>query len=516
MASDVDPDANLAVVVDRNKNAATIIDLSNNSTKATVTVGTTPTSVAVNPRTHQAVVTNFDSDDISIIDLTLQQVIATVEVGSSPRDVAIDTDNNVAIVVNLNDNSVSLIDLRTAGELLSTPIPVGTFPIAVAYNPSNHTALVANYQDGTVSVIDLTNKVRLTNINVGTNPVDIAVGYDINRAVVANQGSGNATVLNLTDNSVVATVTVGGTPFGVGINPRTKLAAVLDNSTKSISMIYLGNGYDDDLNIDPDPYRNTKVTTVIANAGDNPIHLAINPSNNTALLSNLTSDSLTIVPLSFYNFLPFANDTATERSNLVINNLGFLDSNVQIELRDTSGTLLATGSALVPAYGFKQISNINQVLYGTNTPTNTQGMLKLTSEQPVTSMISLIDNNSNDPGLVPGRGTGYSRLFVNSVANLSLGAGFTSELMILNLGTTTASLTLTARDQVGGVLATKPGVTIAINGFYYSQNIFADLGIIGQVGSLEINSATLSPLSAVTRVDTTSHTSGLLEAVPIQ
>ena len=129
MAIAIDPDANLAVVANRNNNTVSIIDLSSNSTRSTVTVGTTPTSVAINPRTHEAVVTNFGSDDISVIDLDTAEVIATIPVGNSPRDVAIDTDNNVAIVVNLNDGSVSLIDLGTYGDLLSTPIQVGDAPI---------------------------------------------------------------------------------------------------------------------------------------------------------------------------------------------------------------------------------------------------------------------------------------------------------------------------------------------------------------------------------------------------
>ena len=59
MAIAIDPDANLAVVANRNNNTLSIIDLSSNSTRATATVGTTPTSVAINPRTHEAVVTNF-------------------------------------------------------------------------------------------------------------------------------------------------------------------------------------------------------------------------------------------------------------------------------------------------------------------------------------------------------------------------------------------------------------------------------------------------------------------------
>jgi YVTN family beta-propeller protein len=517
MAAAIDPDANLAVVANRNNNTVSIIDLSSKSVRSTVAVGTTPTSVAINSRTHEAVVTNFGSDDISVIDLDTAEVIATLPVGNSPRDVAIDTNNNVAIVVNLNDGSVSLISLSTYGDLLPTPIQVGDAPISVAYNPVNHTALVANYRSGTVSVIDLAKKLKIADISVGSSPVEVAVSLEIARGVVVNQGSNDVTILNLLNNSVVTTISVGGKPYGADINPRTKLAAVLSNETRSVSLIYLGDGYAgdsaDDLGEEEKERLNTKLATVISNVGDNPIHLVANPNDNTALTCNLTADNVTVTPLGFINYLPFVFDTDQLRTNLLINNLSSSNANVLLELREEDGDLLASGIFQIGEHGFRQIVNVVQQLMGRAGATGTKAMLKLLSDQPFSSFVSIIDNATNDPSLQVGRASGHSKLFINSVTNMG---NFRSSLVILNLANSTATAKLTARDDIGSILAIKEGISIPQNGFYLREDILAELGVSSGVAALEIESPTLSALVAVNRVESSSRSSGFLEAVALQ
>jgi hypothetical protein len=90
-------------------------------------------------------------------------------------------------------------------------------------------------------------------------------------------------------------------------------------------------------------------------------------------------------------------------------------------------------------------------------------------------------------------------------------------LVLLNLGNTRAAVKLTARDnETGEVLATKEGIFIEQNGFFISDDIFAELGIENNFGPLEIESPNLQPLLGVTLVGSASHTSGFLEAVPIE
>lgn len=514
-AIELNQDATLALVVNRNSDSVSIVNLADNLIRNTITVGTFPTSVAINPNTNQAVVTNYGSDNVSVIDIGSATVVATISVGKvdtanptfryNPRDVAIDTANNIAIVANLNGNSVSLIDLNSNSLIVPEPIPVGTNPISVAYYREKDVALVANYQSNNVSVIDMKNRARIREFTVGLKPVDIALNLQTKKAVVVNSDTNDISVINLdkvsdlTSSPVEATVTVGSRPFGAVINPNTNFAAVLSSGNKSISMVNLGD--------------NTKFTTVVTGVGDTPTHIALHPSNNTALVASPNNDGIFSAQLGFVNYLPFAFDTEAFRSNLGITNIGSAEANVQIELRDKDGNVMASGASKVSAHGLKQLNNVNRLLLGSEGVTNTLGSLRVMSDQPFSSFISVIDNSSNDPGLQVGRSGGFPRLLINSATNTG---AFRSKLVLINLGNTRAVAKLTARsNETGEVLATKEGLFIELNGFLYLEDVFAEMGVDNNFGPLEIESPNLQPLIAVTLIGSTSRTSGFLEAVPI-
>ncbi len=113
-----------------------------------------------------------------------------------------------------------------------------------------------------------------------------------------------------------------------------------------------------------------------------------------------------------------------------------------------------------------------------------------------------------------GRSGGFPRLLINSATNTG---AFRSRLAVLNLGNTRAVVKLTARNnETGEVLATKEGIFIELNGFFYTDDVFAELGVENNFGPLEIESPNLQPLSGVTLIGSASRTSGFLEAVPIE
>jgi len=506
----VNPQANIALVVNNNNNSVQIINLADNTLKKDangnvikITVGTGPTSAAINPTTNRAVVTNFGSDNVSILDLNTNTVAATVTVGKSPRAVAIDTTHNVAVVANLNGNSVSLVDLNSNTNILPQPITVGANPIAVAYNPEKNTALVANFNGNSVSVVDLTNKVVIGNISTGLAPVSIALNLETKRAVVANQATNDVTVISLSDNTVVTgSIAVGTRPFAVDIDTKTNLAAVLLNGSRSIALV--------DLNASPP----TKFNTVISNVGENPTGLSVNSNNGTAVVTNPTTDSIYVVPLAFLNYLPFAFDTSTVRDNLGINNLSSTEANVEISLIDKAGKVLKTASVKVPGRALKHIAKINQVLLGASSGTNTQCSIKLVADQPISSFLSLIDYSTNDASIEIGRSLGYPRFMINAATNVP---PYRSQLVLLNLGNTAAAVTITVYDNAtGAVLTTKTGISVPVAGFYYSNDILTDLGLSGKFGPMQIESPNLQPLIGVTILSNANRTNGLFEAVPIQ
>jgi YVTN family beta-propeller protein len=511
------PDTGIAVVTDRNLNSASIIDLSTGAVKTTLAVGLAPTGVAINPVTNRAVVANFGDDTVSIIDLTSQTVVATVLVGTksstdptfhySPRAVAIDTTNNQAIVANLNGGGISIIDLNTNTSILPDQLQAGTSPISVAYYPAQNVALVVNYGSGNVTVINIPNRVLIRAIPVGTNPVDIALNLTTNKAYVANSGSNDITVIDLqqltstTTSPVTASIPLGASPSAVSVNPTTSVGVFTSSNSRTMSLFNLND-------------NTTYPTVVNTNVGSSPNGVAVNVSNNTALVVSPNNDGLYINSLGFINYLPYAIDNDSYRSNVGITNISTVTANFQIELFDQNGNSLGKGSAAITSNGFLQINNVNRYVLGATAVTNTIGSVRVTSDQPFSSFISVINNATNDPALQVGRSTGYSNLVLDAVTNTG---NFRSKLVILNLGNAIGATSLTVYNpDTGETLATKTDIFVPVGGFYLSNDILADMGLVGKFGPLQIKSPNLQPLIVVTLVESTSNTGGFLEAVGIQ
>ena len=511
------PETSIAVTANRNSNSVSIIDLSTGTVKTTIAVGLAPTSVAINPVTNRAVVTNFGDDTVSIIDLGSQSVVATVAVGAksttdpnfhySPRAVAIDTADNLAIVANLNGGGISIIDLNTNTSILPDQLRAGTSPISVAYYPAQNVALVVNFNSNDVTVINIPNRVLIRAFVVGINPVDIALNLATNKAYVVNSGSNSVSVIDLTKllpvtaSPVTASISLGVPPSGVSVNTVTNVGAVTSSDTSSMPLINLSD--------------NTLIPTVInTNVGTTPNGVAVNASNNTTLVVSPTNDSLYINSLGFINYLPLAIDDNTYRSNVGITNISTVGGNFQLELFDKDGKSLGKSTAKVAAHGFLQVNNVNRYILGSSQATNTIGSVRVTSDQPFSSFISVINNATNDPAIQVGRSTGFTSLMLDAATNVG---SFSSKLCILNLGNAIGATSLTAYDPVTGeVLATKTDIFVPVGGFYLSNNILADMGQTGKFGPLAITSPNLQQLVVVSLVESTSNTGGFLEAVGLQ
>ncbi|HVN81222.1 MAG TPA: hypothetical protein VMW38_19695, partial [Terriglobia bacterium] len=297
----------------------------------------------------------------------------------------------------------------------------------------------------------------------------------------------------------------GSRPFSVVVNSKTDEAVVLSNGTKTINLIDLSSSTIND---------DSKSKTVIENISPNPVDLAVDPNSNVAYVLEYTNSQMLVVNLGYTSYLPYALDTSAYRSNLTVNNLSKTEANVSVTLIDLNGSTLASGSIKVPASGLTQIDNINRYLKGSLAVTNTTGYLRLNADQPFSCFISLINAATTDPSLQVGRALGNTLLLLNSATNV---ASYKSGLMVLNLTNAATTVQFTAYDNdTGAVLATKSGVALPANGFYFNEDVLADMGITGKFCSVQIESLTLGPIQAYSLVKSLSNNAGFLEAVPIQ
>lgn len=523
----VRPATNQALVVGRNSRALYVVNLSEAAptyTEIRLDVDgdgnpfldgdgqpipvVSPLVVAVNEVTGKAVVANYGSDNLSIVNLETQTTEAVVSVGApgaGPRGVAIDTENNIAIVTLLNGNSVELLDLDTNTPVLPAPIPVGSNPISVAYDQKNDLALVATHGDASLQMVryNLEQNIAIVvgSIFLGSGPLEVAISSELERAVVA-LGRGRAVAV--LDTSAIPTTLAGvvalnTSPGSVAINPKTGLVAALLPETRTFSLI--------------DPATLRKITTPSVFAGANPTHISANPNTNTLLVANPPRDAIEIVSMGFVNYFPLVSDTSQFRTNLGIRNLEEQEATVSISWGNQEGESSPERTATVGPRGFLQINHVLRFAMGANAVTDTSGSLRVISDRPFNSFISLIDNQTQDPSLQVGVSQGSPRLLLSSSTNQGR---FRTKLVIMNLGSISAAARIRARDrETGEETGLMGSIQIPPNGLHVTDDVLGDLGLGSSFGPLEIDSPTAQPMIAVALITSTERTGGFLVAVPV-
>jgi YVTN family beta-propeller protein len=189
----------------------------------------------VDATTDTAYVANACSDNVSVIDGSNDTVTATISVGSCPAGIAVDAATDTAYVTNDCSDNVSVID--GSNDTVTVTVPVGSCPEGVAVDATTDAAYVTNDCSDTVSVIDgSTGKVTATT-PVGDCPAGVSVDTATDNVFVADDCSGTVSVLTGLTDTVTGTVLVGSEPEGVAANPSTDRIYVADAGSAIVSVI---------------------------------------------------------------------------------------------------------------------------------------------------------------------------------------------------------------------------------------------------------------------------------------
>jgi YVTN family beta-propeller protein len=253
----VTPDAAFVYVACQGVNAVSVIAAATNTVVATIPVGTTPVAIAISPNGAQAYVVNRGSTTVSVIDTTSRTVVGTITVGSRPVAVAFSPDGTRAYVPNLWSTNVSIID--TASKTVTGTFATTSGPNAVAVAPNGRVYVSNNV--GVVTVHSPTGTL-LSTISGFTSPDWVAVTPNGNRILVANANGGSVSIADTTSNTITSTLPTGTIPTALAITPDGTHAYVVNEYSLSMSVIDLG--------------TNT-VTKNMAFIGAYPIGVAIQP-----------------------------------------------------------------------------------------------------------------------------------------------------------------------------------------------------------------------------------------------
>lgn len=235
----VTPNGSLIYIADNTGNTVTAVNMAdpiNPTILETITVGNSPSSVAVSPNTRFAAVSNKTDNTVSIISTFNNVVVSTVTVGSSPSSVSFNSTSDKVYVTNSGDNTASTITLNT-----SMAISTGIRPTQVVVAPDGNKVYVINTgpfnpntANSSVTVIDAKTFQVLATVEVGETPVGIALTSDSSKAYVANRGSNTVSAIDTTTYAVTE-ITVAASPAGIA----TQGSEVLVTSTASNSLSFI-------------------------------------------------------------------------------------------------------------------------------------------------------------------------------------------------------------------------------------------------------------------------------------
>jgi hypothetical protein len=216
-------------------------------------------------------------------------------------------------------------------------------------------------------------------------------------------------------------------------------------------------------------------------------------------------------PSSDAIYLPSVVESTNMRTNLGIDNLADSTANVNVTLVGKDGLVIAEKTVQVSPKGLTQINRVISSLAQVSSDQGVAGSLYLESDQPISGWVSQIDNATNDPSLLTAKHSGSARILIPSSANTSK---FTSSLVIMNLGTTQAQVSLKAHSVDGSILGeTHEALTISPNGILTFENVLQSLGINENYGPIEITSLDGNPLIAASRVSSKNRAGGFFEGV---
>ena len=218
---------------------------------------------------------------------------------------------------------------------------------------------------------------------------------------------------------------------------------------------------------------------------------------------------------AFEHFLPLVTDTDEFRTNLGLTADVLSGATVQLTLFDPAGQALGSRTERVPRGGLIQLNHLVRRLLGTgsNEPANLSGSVLVASDQMVFPYVTQIDNRSSDPSLDLGAMSGGTRLGILSTTSVNQ---FRSSLVVLNIGDTTAEVSLLQRDASGRLLH-RQEIAIPARGQFQSPDLHAAFGIGNVSGPLEILSTNGVPLIATSRVYALdSGTSGFFRGLDLE
>jgi DNA-binding beta-propeller fold protein YncE len=278
----IDSRRNLAVVSNPGCSGADNVAIINLLTGmgSTVAVGTSPRGVAVDPKSGLAVVANHDSNNASIVDVVANTVVATVSTDPGPTGVAIDSGRGQALVTANSANVVDTFTLSSSPGAASS-LAVQNGPGAIAVDPARHVAAVANEISNSVSLVDLTQASATEHIAVNALPTGVSFDPVSGAFLVAASLNNRLFILDPISR-ITTTFRVGINPTSIAYNFASSTLVMTNSSSQTMTVV---------------DFLSLRVRAVLSLRASSQFAVDIHPFSNLAVMADSAGNRVLLRPL---------------------------------------------------------------------------------------------------------------------------------------------------------------------------------------------------------------------------
>ena len=175
-------------------------------------IGGSQPRIAANPATGRVYTTvgfNSGGSEVRVHDGSSNTFIKTITVGSSPSGVAVNSFTNRVYVANSGSNTVSVIDGASDVVIATVALGPGRMPIELAVNEATNRVYVTNFGDFSLSVVDGATNTATGNVAMPGGPQGVAVDHITNRVYVAMLNDYSVAIVDGDTLSTTANVPLG-------------------------------------------------------------------------------------------------------------------------------------------------------------------------------------------------------------------------------------------------------------------------------------------------------------------
>lgn len=227
------------IVLNKNSNNASFIDLASGSTIATLPTGEGPHELVVSDDGRWAVGTDYGGgDSLTVFDVESLEVARTIDLGDYPRPHGIKfLPGQAEVVVTSEANGELVIINLQSGSILGSIATSGRGSHMVALAENGELAFTSNLASNNVSVVNLNRGRMQAAFRVAGRPEAIAVNKLATEIWVGSNDEGLVSVLNSANGKVEAQWSGFNWPYRILLSNDEQLAVVPDMNNNDLRFI---------------------------------------------------------------------------------------------------------------------------------------------------------------------------------------------------------------------------------------------------------------------------------------